>query len=222
MLPGDLNAFHRQRRWLIALLVIVPLLLVGAAWWGINAYVLHISEPTDAEPAEKWFAYVIDPMGLPRADRTTREAFFHRHLKRCQEPKYAQEFAAAIRSATSEERERIVTLLWDTFMPSILSDARSYFELTPDRQTPFLDECIFKYMELVSALKATKMGKSDGLTGSNDLQLFMRLVDRLPPDDQSVVIKFWEKMQQRVAEIMADAQGLRKKFEERLNFGAKK
>ncbi|MBK8914259.1 MAG: hypothetical protein IPM64_06590 [Phycisphaerales bacterium] len=214
MHPGDTRAFYRSRRTLIALALAAPLALAAGLWWAIDRYALSMREPTASAPAEEWFRYIVDPQGLARTDRAARERFFHRHLDRAREEAYARTFAAEYRSATAEEQQRIVTMLWDTFLPRILDDARTYFAASDaEVSKAHLDDCLVRYNRLIHALRATRFGKADRAGG--EIELFLKLAQRLSDADQAMVGRFWERLQGRIAEALAD-DVLRGEFERRI------
>ncbi|QOJ15046.1 MAG: hypothetical protein HRU75_10490 [Planctomycetia bacterium] len=191
-----------------------PLALAAAAWWAIDRYALSMREPDAGASAEEWFRYIVDPQGLARTDRSSRERFFHRHLDRARDDAYARVFAAEYRSATAEEQQRIVTMLWDTFLPRILDDARTYFAAADaEIAQKHLDDCLVRYNRLVNALRATRFGKAD--RGGGELDLFLKLAQRLTESDQAMVGRFWERLQGRITEVLAD-DDLRGEFERRI------
>lgn len=215
MIPGDTREFYRWRRMLLVLGCAAPLLLAIAAWWAVDRYVLTIPSPTESSSAEDTFRYVVNAGGLAKRPRGEREKFFDWHLQRCRDAAFAQAFSSAYRSATQAERELVITLLWDTFLPRVQQEARRYFELSGKPQAEYLDDCIVRYNQLGAALRATKFAKPES-GGADELSLFMKLVNRVSEEEQALLTRFMERWQARVLEILANPE-LKRQFEERIS-----
>lgn len=217
VLPGSTQTFYRARRliWLAACLV--PLLLLGGAWWALNALILTPRAPGATDPAAAWVAYIVHDKGLVQLSAEERERFLKRHTQRwVSEPEYRDQFAVAVRRSTSEERAAFRTHLFDSIKPLVMVHIRSYHALAGDARAKFVDERIVEYNRMGSVIGSAKLDKAafgDALPGSQELMQL--LLTRTSDEERALGAAYFAALTARVTEIQNDP-ALKSEFERRI------
>lgn len=206
MHPGDTQAFYRSRRLLLVAGCAAPLLLLGAAWWTIDRFVLTPPRPTLASTADEFVRFLVDAKGLPKLRQAEREALIELHLRKwLAQEDYRSGFASALRRCSDEEREAFKTHTFDAVKPIIMRDVRRFHELDGEARRTFVDERIVEYHRMASILRGAKVDKSafgDSLPSSNEVG---QLVLAKTTEEERVLGQaFFAALAARQVEIQAD------------------
>lgn len=206
MHPGDTQAFYRSRRLILIAACAAPLLLLGAAWWSIDRFVLTPPRPTMASTAEQVVRFLVDDKGLPKLRQAEREDVIELHLQKwLADESYRSGFASALRRCSDEEREAFKAHTFDAVKPIIMRDVRRYHELAGEARKAFVDERIVEYHRMASILRGAKVDKSafgDSLPSSNEVgQLVLA---KTTEEERILGQTFFAALAERQTEIQAD------------------
>lgn len=200
-----------------ALLCAVPVLLLGAAWWAVDAFVLAPPRPTATSDPAAYVRYMEDPRGLPRLRGEALEAFLQGLLKRLSEDdRFQSEFLLAMRSRPPDQQEALRENVFDAFRPRFDADVKRYHEAVDETEREaFLDDRIVYYTRIERMFR----GKGDRASAAaalpdpkETLTLVMR---KMSQAEIARGVAYLGAMAERVGEINKDA-GLKASIDARV------
>lgn len=218
MLTGSLKTFQRQRQALIGLSLAAPLLLLAGAWLWVDRVVLAPAAPGDQDDGRACLTFVCHERGLPRLSAAEAEKFLHRQSRRLiEDPAFARQFAAAVRTASPEELTALRRNVLLAFKPLVLRDARRCAELEGGPRTAYLDERIVAYNRMCRVAAASGVGRLDfgALTAVDAADLLNLVLNHTSPQERRDVERYLAVLRSRVEAILAD-EALRREFERRI------
>lgn len=197
---------HFTRVLRATLLCLVPVLLLGATWWAVDAFVLAPPRPTAASDPVAYVRYMEDPRGLPRLRGEALERFLQELLRRLSEDaRFQSEFLIAIRSRPPDQQEALRENVFDAFRPRFDADVRRYHAAADDAaREAFLDDRIVYYtrIERMFRGKGDRASAAAALPDPKDtLALVMR---KMSQEEIARGVAYLGAMAQRVNEINRD------------------
>lgn len=197
-----------------------PLLLMGAAWWAVNTFVLARAVPGRNATGEEAVRFIRDEHGLPRLPAPQRLEVLQTLLRRAvEEPSFRAEMIAALRSSTGEEQSAFRTNIFDTFKPIFLADIHRYHTLRGAERAAFVDERIVAYNRMGAFFANARVDRQALMGVMPDADDALDLLYRRTTEEERLSgATYLAAVQQRIEEILADA-ALKAEFERRIAAG---
>jgi len=208
-----------QRQILTILACASPLLLLGGAWWAIDACLLAPPLPSSGDPPEAYVRFLSDPRGLPRLRGRRLEQFLDQQTSRLlTDAAFREQLAAALRRSPPETQEAARQHLLEALKPRILADIRRFHALSGAEQATYLDGRIVHYTRLVAALRAGSSEETQRAARAllpEREQLTHLLLSATSQEERNMGLAFLTAYQARVQQILADPE-LKRSFEARI------
>lgn len=205
-----------QRQILTILACASPLLVLGGAWWAVDAYILAPPVPSATDTAEAHVRFFSDPRGLPRLRGRRLEQFLDQQTARLLADRaFREQLAVALRRCPPEAQEAARQHLLEAFKPRVMADIRRFHELSGSERAAYLDGRIVHYMRLVGALRAGSSEESERAMRvplADREQLGRLLLSKTSPEERNLGLAFLTAYQARVQQILADPD-LKRRFE---------
>ncbi len=208
------------RRLLWVGLCISPLLLMGAAWWAVNTFVLARAVPGNTATGEEVVRFIRHEHGLPRLPSPQRLEVLQTLLRRAvDEPAFRAEMIAALRSSTGEEQSAFRTHIFDTFKPIVLADINRYQSLRGAERAAFLDERIVAYNRMGAFFANARVDRQALMGVMPDADDALDLLYRRTTEEERLSgATYLAAVQERINAILADPP-LKAEFERRIAAG---
>ncbi len=217
MHTSDNVRFYRSRRFLLIAACAAPLLVLGGAWWAVNAFVLTPRVPTDDAPIDECVRFVVHERGLPRLNERQSASFLEQQTHRLvQHARLRERFATALRRLIPEEQEAFRVHLFDALKPRVLAHVRRFHALQGEAQRRYLDERIVEYNRAAAYLGQGRMDKSAfGNALPDSSRLTELLLTRTSDEERRLGMTYFAALGKRITEILADPR-LKQDFEARI------
>lgn len=200
MITGAVTNWHRTRRLFVAAGVAAAAVGCAAGWWVVTAFLLAPGVPGDDASAEVCVAFIADERGLPRLSVSRRESFLTRQLERLTDEGYREEFLAALRRVSPEQKGAFQSHLFEVAKPYVMADAEKLgrIEDRVERET-FLDDCIVRYNRVTRRFGSSRISKHD-LAGALPTE---------PTEVWNMVVKHTSARERELGQALAGAVGAR-------------
>lgn len=222
MNPGSTRTFYQARRivWIAAL--VAPVLLLGGVWWLVTEVLLPPAVPDDRTPPDEVVQFMVHEQGLPRLARAKAEQFVLAQGRRlAREAAFREQFLAALRTSSPEDKKALRTNLLDTFTPMIREDVRRFQSLSPGQREAFLDDRIVAYLRL-NVFRDThvhvKGSDAWGDAPPTQDELMTWFATRFNEEERQMVAAYFAALFARAQAVAADPE-LKAKFEAQLAGG---
>lgn len=209
--------FYRNRRVALLGLCLLPVVLVGTAWWVVNEIVLARPIPGATAGGEEAVQFIAHEKGLVRLSEPERFDALQQILRRAvAEPTFRNDMVAALRRSTADEVAAFRANIFDTFKPVLMKDVRAYQALNGGALAKFIDERIVAYNRMGAFFANTRVDKQS-LVGvlPEPKDVLALIFSRTTEEERNAALAYQAVLAQRIEQILADP-ALKAEFEARI------
>lgn len=196
----------------------LPVMLLGAAWWIVAEFALAPRAPTNQSTARACLDYLAHPKGFPRLSQSEKEGFLRRLTARgARDAAFLESMMSELRRSEPDLIASLRDHLFAALKPVLMADVDHYLALDASSRQKFLDERIVEYNRLGAFVGQMRLEKSvsKGMPRSDPREWLAWLMSNTTESERERGSAYMAALAARISVINDDAV-LKGEFEERI------